>query len=323
MQRNAVRRDPSDPPDPAQPAPPSAVAPRVTPVAALLLIAINMIWGASSFAGKRAMDGGFPPMMLAFARFTLSAVLMYGVAGVCKVDLRVARRDWGRFWAMGVLGLALTYLLYYAGLKHTTVANASLLMATEPVYLAILSWILLREPMPLTKALGIAAGLAGVLLIVSHGDSLLHWSGGELGGLTIALALTFEALSSIVGKKLVSRYPPMAVITYQMAAGAIALTPFALWELFTSAKPIVLTTGALWSFAYLVIPCTVLAYTIWFTLIKRIQVSEISVFLFAQPLFGALIGAVVLHDAITPQAILGATLVVLAIGLIQRRRPGA
>lgn len=278
-----------------------------------------MIWGASSLAGKLALHS-FPPMMLAFARFALSAGLMYGVAGACKVDLRVARQDWSRFWAMGVLGLALTYLLFYAGLSRTTVADASLLMATEPVYLAILSWALLREPMPLTKAMGIAAGLAGVILIVSHGGSLLHWSGVQAGGLMIALALTFEALSSIVGKRLVSRYPAMTVITYQMAAGALALAPFAGWELWTSHAPIVLTPGALWSFAYLVVPCTVLAYTVWFTLIERIQVSDISVFLFVQPLFGALIGAAVLHDPITSEAVIGSALVVAAIALIQRRQ---
>ena len=96
----------------------------------LLLIGINLLWAGSSLAAKLALHS-IPPMTLAFTRFAIAALLMYGIAVAGKVDLRVARRDWGRFWAMGVLGLALTYLLTYVGLVRTTASNSALLHATE------------------------------------------------------------------------------------------------------------------------------------------------------------------------------------------------
>lgn len=117
----------------------------------LLLVGINLLWAGSSLAAKIALEH-LPPMTLAFARFSLSALLMYAVALGLKVDLRVARRDWGAFWAMGVLGLALTYLLAYQGLALTTVTNLALLHATETVFLSVLAFFFSRRPCPRPKS---------------------------------------------------------------------------------------------------------------------------------------------------------------------------
>src|SRR5579875_3083746 len=93
--------------------------PRMSLGVILLLIAINILWGGSSLAAKVALGTpahpGLPPMTLVFARFSCAALLMYLAAWRLKVDLRVARRDWSRLWLLGVLGLAITYLLGYLG----------------------------------------------------------------------------------------------------------------------------------------------------------------------------------------------------------------
>ncbi len=296
---------------------------------ALLLIGINILWGGSSLAAKVALGtpghAGLPPMTLAFVRFSLAALLMYGVALGRKVDLAVSRGDWGRFWAMGILGLALTYLLGYIGIQRTAASAYALIIATEPVFLAILSFLLLQEPMPASKVGGIAAGLLGVYLIVANGWAPVQFSGAVLGDLLIALGLVFEASSSIVGKGLVARYPAVTVMTYQMTSGAITLAPFALYELFTAVRgghPVPFPTASVWlSLLYLVVPCTVFAYTVWFTILDKRQAGEMSVFLFIQPVVGTLLGVWLLHERLTPFKIVGALLVLLAVGLIHRRPP--
>ncbi len=134
----------------------------------LLLVGINLLWAGSSLAAKIAL-ASIPPMTLAFARFSLAALLMYGLAQVLKVNLRVARRDWGAFWVMGILGLALTYLLSYAGIQRTTASDSALIIATEPVFVSLLAFVFLRERMFPLKVAGIALGLAGAYLIVANG----------------------------------------------------------------------------------------------------------------------------------------------------------
>ena len=289
-----------------------------------LLIGINLLWAGSSLAAKIALHS-IPPMTLAFTRFSLAALLMYGVALFRKVDLRVARRDWGAFWSMGVLGLAMTYLLAYQGLRLTTASNFALLHATETVFLSVLAFFFLGEALPRTKLLGICLGLAGVYLIISNGVVIQSFSHSAQGNLLIALALAFEASSSIVGKNLLARYPPLSVVTYQMLSGAVALAPFSAYELthqIASGHPLVLPpASALWSLLYLIIPCTVLGYLVWFSVLEKSDASEMSVFLFIQPVAGAMLGAYFLGDKITPFTVIGALLVLLAVGLVNRRPP--
>ena len=288
----------------------------------LLLVGINLLWAGSSLAAKIALTH-IPPMTLAFARFSLSALLMYAVALGLKVDLRVARRDWGAFWAMGVLGLALTYLLAYQGLALTTVANLALLHATETVFLSVLAFFFLREAMPAAKVAGILLGLAGTYLIIANGFSVMGLSPSVRGDLLIVLALAFEASSSIVGKGLVSRYPAVSVVTYQMLSGAVALAPFSVWELMSRAADghglTVPPASALLSLLYLVVPCTVVGYLAWFTILDKREAGEMSIFLFIQPVAGALLGAYFLGDRITPFTLAGALLVLGAVALVNRR----
>ncbi len=143
------------------------------------------------------------------------------------------------------------------------------------------------------------------------------------GDLLIAVGLVFEAGSSIVGKGLVARYPAVSVMTYQMTSGAIALAPFAVWELTQQAlhgQALALPPApALWSLLYLVLPCTVLGYTVWFTILDKREAGEMSVFLFIQPVFGAFLGAGFCHEPVTVFTVIGAVLVLLGVGLINRR----
>ena len=287
-----------------------------------LLIGINVLWAGSSLAAKIAL-ANIPPMTLAFARFALAALLIYGLALALKVDLRVARRDWGAFWAMGMLGIGLTYILSYSGLRLTTVSDSALLHATETVFLSLMAWFFLHEVMSRMKVAGILAGLVGVFLIIANGWKVPLLTGMVEGNLLIALGLIFEAGSSIVGKNLVARYPALTVVTYQMLSGAIALAPFSLLEiskLSAAGHPLAgISASALLSLLYLILPCTVLGYTIWFMILDQRQPGEMSLFLFIQPVVGAILGAVFQGDSITKFTITGAFLVMLGIGLVHRR----
>lgn len=301
-----------------------AASKRVPILLLVLLVAVNLLWAGSSLAAKIALHS-VPPMTLAFMRFSLAALLMYGVALVRQVDLRVARRDWGAFWSMGVLGLALTYLLAYQGLRLTTASNFALLHATETVFLCVLAFFFLKESLSPKKLLGIGLGLAGVYLIISNGLVPGGFSHSAVGNLLVALALAFEASSSIVGKNLVARYPPLSVVTYQMLSGAVVLAPFSAYELthrIASGVPLVLPPpAALWSLLYLIVPCTVLGYLVWFTVLDRCDAGEMSVFLFIQPVAGAALGAYFLGDKITLFTGLGALLVLAAVALVNHRPP--
>ena len=282
------------------------------------LLVINILWGGTTVAAKIAMNY-VPPYTLAFLRFSLAAVLMYGIALLRRTDMRVNRSDWGRFWALGVLGLALTYILTYLGILRTNAANASLLIATEPIYLTLLSAFLLHEALTRRRIAGIALGIVGVYLIIGNGFVPRHTSEATVGDLLIAGGLAFEALSSIVGKDLVSKYPTMTVMSYQLTLGALALAPFALsdlWHFHHSHATLHFHLSALLALFYLIVPCTVFAYTVWFALLDKHEAGDLSMFLFLQPVVGALLGVAIEGDALTPYTWGGAIFVLTALVLI-------
>lgn len=288
------------------------------------LVGLNLLWGGSSLAAKIALGTpahpGLPHVMLAFARFSCAALLMYGVARLRRVNLAVARSDWARFWVMGILGLAVTYFLVYKGQAMTRASDGALLVATEPVFLAILAFVFLREPMPPAKIGGILAGLMGVFLILANGWRIPTLNGSLRGDLLIACALLFESGAGIVGKGLVARYPAVTVITYQMVSGAITLTPFVLWEIWHEPPhALTLTLPIVLSLLYLIGPCTVLAYTVWYSIMDKRGPGEMSVFLFIQPVVGMALGAIFLQEHLTAWKIAGALLVLGGVALINSR----
>ena len=291
------------------------------------LLFINFLWGGTTVAAKIAMNY-VPPYTLAFLRFSLAAVLMYGIARFRRTDMRVNRSDWGRFWALGVLGLALTYILTYLGILRTSAANAALLIATEPIYLTVLSAFLLYEVLTRRRIAGIALGIVGVYLIISNGLVLRHTSEATMGDLLIAGGLAFEALSSIVGKELVSKYPTMTVMSYQLTLGALALAPFALsdlWNFNRSHATLHFHLSAVLALFYLIVPCTVFAYTVWFALLDKHEAGDMSAFLFLQPVVGALLGVLIEGDAFTRYTWAGAVFVLTALFVIpqcKRNNPG-
>lgn len=288
-----------------------------------LLVVINMLWAGTSLAAKAALDH-VPPLLLAFTRFSLAAILLYAWAVSRQVDLRVRRQDWGLFWGTGLLGITLTYLLSYAGLSRTTAADSALLHASEPVFLIILSVCLLRERLSWIKVIGVAAGLIGVLLITWHGPALQRLTTAASGDLLIACGLLAESLSVIIGKRLVASYPPLSVLTYQMLTGAILLAPGTIWQGMQDHwhLPDRIGGASVWpilgSLLYLVVPCTVFAYAVWYYLLERHAASDLGLLLFVQPVMGALLGIFFQHDTLTLGAVTGAVLVLLALALIRR-----
>lgn len=283
-----------------------------------LLVAVNIIWAGSTVATKIALTD-VPAMVLAFTRFSLSAVLLYSLALWRGVDLRISRKDWLAFWGFGTFGLCVTYVFVYAGIHRCSASVSSLMLASEPVFLTVLSYLILHEQISRIRIIGVVFGLIGVFLIVENSWVFHGLSGGGIGGVLIALGLLFESASVVVGKGLVSKYPPLSVVTYQMLIGAIALAPFAAVQFFQhlhQGHPIHVSSASIWSITYLIIPCTVVGYMVWFTLLEKRGPGEMSLFVFVQPVVGVILGHVIRHDVITQVTALGGCLIVGGISVI-------
>ncbi len=297
---------------------------RVPLGAAALLALINVLWAGSAIPAKivlgsaaLSVPGKVGPYTLAFARFAPAALLLYLTLRLRGQRIRLERRDLPRFFLVGALGIALTYGIFYGGIRGTTASEASLLITAEPILIAFFAALFLHERLHRWQWGGMAAGFAGVYLVVNQGI-VPHFSTSAAANAVVAIALCFEVSSGILAKKLVSRYSGLVVVTVEMAVGAMLLLPFAFLEM-RSAPGHGLDALSLGSIAYLGLICSFLCYGVWYMLLPRLKLSAMAGFLFIQPVMGPLLGTLILGERLSLWAGIGAALVLSGVWLVVSR----
>jgi len=294
---------------------------------AAALAAACVLWAGSAIAAKVAIgDGAAPagekmgPLLLACVRFAVGGLLLL-VYQWARRELRpVARADAGRLVSLGALGIALTYAVFYGGMRYTTATETTFLVAAEPILIALLARTLLGERLAAAQAAGLTVGLLGVYVIVFRG-LVPRAEGSVVANAVVTVALVFESYSSIVGKELTRRYAGLTVASYGMLIGAAFLAPWAVWETWIRGA---WTPGwpEVWAVAYLTVVCSCLCYGIWYSLLKGHSVSSMAGFLFIQPMLGPVYGYVLLGERVSLWTVAGAAAIVGGVWLVamaQRR----
>lgn len=291
----------------------------LTPRTAMIATFCSLLWSGAYVTGKIAIgtpgSPGFGPFRLAFFRFGIAGLLLaVWLLWRNRAALSVRREDYGAFFRLALLGMGLTYVFNYGGLALSSGTAAALIMASEPVWIAALAVVFLKERLTIPRLLGIVFGLTGAVMVVLSTQK----SGGAggifplLGNILMVFSLLFEAGAVLTVKRLTARYSGLTIVTYEFLLGSLMLAPFALWETITTgtSHPTVAAWGA---FAYLLTGCTLFAYPVWFRLLETTDASDVTLFIFLQPVVGTLIGVALLHEPFTVWAAIGAFLVLLGV----------
>jgi drug/metabolite transporter (DMT)-like permease len=294
-------------------------------VAALVLACV--LWAGSAIAAKVAMGDGanvspakMGPLLLACVRFGVAGGLLAAYLGLRRELEPIRKGDGWRFVALGALGIALTYAVFYGGMRFTTATETTFLVAAEPILIALLARAFLAEALQPRQAAGLTVGLAGVYIIVFRG-LVPHAEGSVWANAVVTAALVFEALSSVLGKDLVRRYAGLVIASYGMLIGSAFLAPAAVWE--TLHRPPWRPGAAeLVSVAYLTLLCSCLCYGIWYSLLKKHTVSSMAAFLFIQPLLGPVYGALILGEHVSLWTLTGAAATVAGVWMVAASRDG-
>ncbi len=299
--------------------PPAPARSTLTPRTALVATFCSLLWSGAYVTGKIAIGTpdapGFGPFRLAFFRFGIAGLLLAAWLFWRNRDaLHIQREDYGAFARLALLGMGLTYVFNYAGLALSSGTAAALIMSSEPVWIAALAVLFLKEKLTLPRLIGVVFGLTGAVTVVLSTRS----GGGEgganplLGNILMVLSLLFEAGAVLSVKRLTKRYSGLTIVTYEFLIGSLILMPFAIWETVQlgAAHP----TLAAWKAAlYLLGGCTLLAYPLWFRLLETTDASDVTLFIFLQPVVGTLIGVALLHEPFTVWAAVGALLVLIGV----------
>ncbi len=213
-----------------------------------------------------------------------------------------------------MLGGPVTYGIFYSGMSGSSASEANLVIAAEPILIAVLAYFLLKERLKSVQRWGLVIGFAGLYVLVMRG-LMPRFEGEALSNSIMTAALVFECTASIIGKALTDKYPGLFVVAVEFAIGVSVSLPLALREI--SKSPVHTFTPALTgSVLYLCLGCSFFAYGVWYWMLPRYDVSTMSGFLFIQPMAGPFFAYLIRHEKLTPATWAGAALILIGVWLV-------
>jgi len=283
-------------------------APGHTAKGALAAILYVFLW-AAAFVPSRVLAHSAPPLSILWIRFVGAGVLLF--AGVRVAGLPVPRDGgtWLRLLLLGVLGNAVYLGMNYEALRHLSAGMGSIVASTNPLILALLAPWLLREPLTARKLSGLLLGFSGVVLAM---HTRAHSQEARVQDVLLAAGgvLSF-VFSNILYKRMHVRPHPLVLNAAQLFLAGVALLPVALAV--EGPPRIDWTWPIVASLAFLVVVLSIGASMLWFWILHHGEASRVSAYFFLTPVFGLLLGALLLREPLAPLD--GVALGVIALGL--------
>jgi drug/metabolite transporter (DMT)-like permease len=272
-----------------------------------------LLWSFAFVAGKIGVTD-CPPLILLTARFSLAGILILGISAVRGEGWQLTWRDAAVFAILGVANNALYLGLGYTGLKTVSAGLGGLIVSANPVFTAIFAALLLGEALTWRKVAGLLLGILGVAFIAWHRISV---GTDSLHGILFTLASLASIVAGTILFKLLAPKGSLWVGNgIQNLAGGLALLPFAFT--LSSVGDIVPSVRLLGAFAFLVLGGSILAYLLWFHLLKVCGATAASAYHFLMPPLGMLFAFLVLGEHVELRDLMGIVPVALGIYLVTR-----
>jgi len=272
----------------------------------LLLTAV--CWGGTFIAGKNlAQDVG--PLTGAFLRFLVACVFLTALTLRQEKKLVLpGRNNLLMLFLMGLTGIFLYNFFFLKGLKLIEAGRASIIVATNPIFIALMSAVFFRERLNLFKLAGILVSVTGAVTVITRGE-LVTAIGGSFGWgeLYILGCVGSWVAYSLLGKVVMADLSPLAAVTYSSLIGTAGLFPAAVMEGLFSSGGIGFAAWA--NAAYLGFFGTVLGFVWYYQGIQRIGPVRAGIFINFVPVSAVLLAFVLLDEPITISLLAGAVLV--------------
>jgi drug/metabolite transporter (DMT)-like permease len=286
----------------------------------LKLVLTTFFWGGTFVAARYAV-GEAPPFFAASCRFIIASIVLVSLTAwqsrreQQSFPVPGNLRQLAGLFGLGLTGVFLYNAIFFAGLKLTTATNGALIVAINPLLTAILSALWLRERVSATQAAGLILSLFGVAIVIAKGSlgviASLSFNRGDLIMLGAPLCW---ALYSILGKKALSRFTPLAATAYASVSGAALLIPAALWEHAASGGAVPGFSWLGWlAVLQLALLGTVVGFVWWYQGVQLIGTARAAAFVNLVPLFGAVLAALFLGERLIGAQLWGGFLVILGV----------
>ncbi len=273
-----------------------------------------LLW-ASSFVALKLAFQGYHPMQVIFGRmFIASLCFVIFIPSFCKINWR--RRDFKYFMFMGICEPCLYFIFEAKALELTSASQAGMITAILPLLVAILAWSWLKESISKQTLAGFSLAIVGACWLSLASETSINAPNPLLGNFFEFLAMVFAAGYTVSLKHLTNNYPPLFLTAFQAFLGSVFFFPFLLLP-GVGFSVIWQTTPAL-AVIYLGTLITFGAYGCYNYGVSRISASRAAGYINLIPVFGVILGMLILGDKLNISQWLACGLVFCGVWLSSR-----
>lgn len=280
----------------------------------LYLLTLAALWGPS-FLFMRVAVEDIPPLTIVLGRVGIGALLVLLALRYRGGQLPRSRTIWLHLAFLGFMQNALPFLLFAWGEQYIESALASILNGTTPIFTILLAHFLVQaDRLTMPKMVGVVLGFTGLALLIAPalvgGVQATTWGMFALVGASICYAIAI-----VYARNHVRGLPPLVGPAGQLLMATLYMLPLSL--IFD--KPWTLPTPALVSVVSLIalgILGTGLAFIIYYRFMEVAEPSIVSMVTYVVPVFGVILGVIVLNEQLTWNALAGFGLILLGVMIV-------
>lgn len=278
-----------------------------------------LFWGGTFIAAK-PVSQELDPYTAAFSRFLMASLVLSAL--VINQEGRIPGLKGRQIMAVVLLGLTGIFsynVLFFSALQTAEAGRAALIIASNPVFIALFSALLFRERIRPLRAGGILLSIMGAMIVISHGDMEMILQGGLGQSDIYLLGCVFSWVAyTLIGKRVMMGLDPLAAVAYSCIAGTLLLLFPALGEGMAGGL-FAVSPVALISLVYLALFGTVLAFVWFYRGVHEIGAVRAGLFINLVPVSAVTLGVLILGEEPGISLLIGGGMIL--IGLLLTNRP--
>lgn len=275
-------------------------------------------WGASFVATKVSLQY-VAPTTVVWLRFAMGVVILGIAVGLGREFSLPKGKDWGYFAVLGFLGITFHQWLQSTGLVTAQATTTAWIIASIPIFMALLGFLVLKERLAWYQVAGIIIAAFGVLLVVTKGDlsSVIKGKFGTPGDFLVLISAPNWAVFSVLSRSGLKKHPATRMMFFVMVFGWLFTSP--LFFANSGLAQISLIPWDGWvSIAFLGIFCSGFAYVFWYDALKVLPVAQTGAFLYLEPVITVIVAAIVLKEHLLFATLIGGITILGGVWLVNR-----
>lgn len=286
--------------------------------ARIVWLVLCCIWGSTWLFIKIGL-ADLPPLTFAGIRFLIASLILSLIILLRRVRWPRSRNEWVLIAVVGLLQFTLNYGLVFWGEEHIPSGLAAVLQSTFPAFgLVIAHFYLPQERITATRVAGVLLGVIGIAVIFSNQLSI-PGNLALLGSVALVLSALFGSYGNVLVKAYGTQIDPQVLAAGQMICG---FPPLLILGIASEGNPLHFhwTTMAFVSLAYLVVVGSVLAFGLYYWLVRHMDVTTTMLIALVTPVVAVVLGMIVLRETLNWRLLAGGACIVAGLALIVLRK---